>query len=84
MECEDLAKRRNEVANETFETTDLPPVEDHDGWEINGNHWHKTVYWKPDHEHTCKCEDCNSSLRGGFDIEFKEGTAEIFSTNYNP
>jgi len=73
----DLDKTRREAANAVFEKLSEPvasDIEDFDGWDVSGDTWNCTVYWKNE-------DTTQDSIKGHCIIQFKPGTAEVLVEN---
>jgi len=72
---EKLEQARDHAADHAFSNTDLPEIKDYNrGWDRDGNHWHKTVYWEE--------EKGGDSIRGSFDVEFAPNSADILTVDH--
>jgi hypothetical protein len=72
---EKLEQARAHAADHAFSNTDLPEIKDYNrGWDRDGNHWHKTVYWEE--------EKGGDSIRGSFDVEFAPNSADILTVDH--
>ena len=83
VHCASLEKSRELAAQNCFEESDLPELEDCDnGWTRDGIFWSKTVYWeKPDGLNEEEYDDIDS--RGSFGVQFRPNTAEIVDVWWN-
>jgi hypothetical protein len=63
----ELERKRDEVADEAFMNSDIPPLSDSGRWTRDGNIWVCKVY-------------LDSGEPGSFGVEFAEGTTEIVDT----
>lgn len=73
----DIDQRRKAKAEEVFEsliTTRSSDIEDFNGWDVEGDTWQRTIFWKN--------EDANEpSVRGSCVIEFKADAVEVLHEN---
>lgn len=63
-----LAEFRRPVAQQFWESADIPRVLESDSWEEDGRFWFRTVYWEADE---------GPSRKGSFSLEFEDDSTEI-------